>query len=190
MLRVPPWSPINQILAVEQFGSPRFLESPLVPLPCSRDPGHAPFALPSQQRGVAPACAKYEGRSDCNFGADSHSFSTRCLRFQLRISLHWQDSLPAGGMPLPGGIRTHWTPSANFKRGFTSRLFQRPRLRLAPLTPYFLLILGASSIPPTISPPVSLFLPKCLRCESQSPHIPVSRQWAAGPSECSAPPPC
>ena len=115
MLRVPPWSPINQILAVEQFGSPRFLESPLVPLPCSRDPGHAPFALPSQQRGVAPACAKYEGRSDCNFGADSHGFSTRCLRFQLRISLHWQDSLPVGGKPFPGGIRTHWTLLANFK---------------------------------------------------------------------------
>jgi hypothetical protein len=39
-----------------------------------------------------------------NFEADSHGFSTRCLRFQIRLSLHWQDSLPVGGEPLPDGI--------------------------------------------------------------------------------------
>lgn len=54
-----------------------------------------------------------------NFGAHSHGFGTRCLRFQLRLSLHWQDSLPVGGKPLPGGIRTHWTPLASFKYGTT-----------------------------------------------------------------------
>jgi len=69
----------------------------------------------SAQR-FCPRNRDHEGHSNLKiFEAQSHSFSTRCLRFQFRLSLHWQDSLPAGGKPLPGGIRTHWTPSANFK---------------------------------------------------------------------------
>ena len=39
-----------------------------------------------------------------NFEADSHGFSTRCLRFQIRISLHWQDSLPWGANPYRMGF--------------------------------------------------------------------------------------
>jgi hypothetical protein len=75
------------------------------------DPGRACLAMPLPQSGVAPATQKNEGRSIQQiFEAPSHGFSTHCLRFQLRISLHWQDSLPVGGKPLPDGIRTHWTP--------------------------------------------------------------------------------
>jgi len=52
-----------------------------------------------------PRWSDDEGRSyNVNFEADSHGFSTRCLRFQIRLSLHWQDSLPVGGEPLPDGI--------------------------------------------------------------------------------------
>jgi len=83
------------------------------------DPGRASLALPISARRCCPRRRDHEGRSKMNFGAHSHSFATRSLRFQLRLSLHWQDSLPVGGKPLPGGIRTHWTPLASFKYGAT-----------------------------------------------------------------------
>lgn len=53
--------------------------------------------LPPQQRTRRPQLIQY-------FEADSHGFSTLCLRFQLRLSLHWQDSIPAGGSPYRVGF--------------------------------------------------------------------------------------
>jgi len=95
----------------------------------SQVPGESfPCLCPAQETPAAPFChaiaavrccprwSDDEGRNDINFEADSHSFSICCLRFQASVSLHWQDSLPAGGKPLPDGIRTHWTPMANFKQ--------------------------------------------------------------------------
>ena len=40
---------------VEHFGSPRFLGSPLMPLLCSIDPGHATLPLPTRPDDIAPA---------------------------------------------------------------------------------------------------------------------------------------
>lgn len=40
---------------MEHFGPPRFLGSPLVPLPCSNRPRSRLTAMPSRQLGVAPA---------------------------------------------------------------------------------------------------------------------------------------
>jgi hypothetical protein len=40
---------------MEQFGLPRFLGSPLAPLPCSRDPGRVAFATVTWLSDVAPA---------------------------------------------------------------------------------------------------------------------------------------
>jgi len=75
------------------------------------DPGRARAAMPITAVRCCPRYTDDEGRSIHQiFEAPSHGFSTRCLRFQLRLSLHWQDSLPVGGKPLPDGIRTHWTP--------------------------------------------------------------------------------
>ena len=96
----------------------------------SQVPGESfPCLCPAQETPAAPFCHAIaavrccprwtddEGRSDIdNFEADSHGFSICCLRFQASVSLHWQDSLPAGCKPLPGGIRTPWTPMANFKQ--------------------------------------------------------------------------
>ena len=124
----------HPFLPMEQRGSPRFLGSPFVPLPCSRTPA-APACHAISGSSVLPPLIRRRRPQQCSISRlDSHGFSTRCLRFQLRLSLHWQDSLPVGGKPLPDGFRTHWTPMANFKCGFTYRLFQRPRLILAPLT--------------------------------------------------------
>jgi len=41
-------------LPMEQFGSPRFLGSPLAPLPCSLDPGRVTFATVPWLSDVAP----------------------------------------------------------------------------------------------------------------------------------------
>jgi hypothetical protein len=92
------------LFPMEQSGSPRFLGSPTVPLPCSRDPGRATLPLPSQQDGIVPALGTTKTATTGYFGADSQGFSTRCLRFQLRLSLHWQDSLSAGGSPYRVGV--------------------------------------------------------------------------------------
>lgn len=100
----PLWSPTNQVLSVEQYGSPRFLGSPLVPLPCSWTPAAPPCHAISARR-CCPRSQKDEGRSIQQiFEAASQGFNTHCLRFQFRLSLHWQDSLPVGGKPLPDGI--------------------------------------------------------------------------------------
>jgi hypothetical protein len=93
-------------------------------------PRHLTTALSA--RWCCPRTINRKGHSGYLYCAtDSHGFSTHCLRFQRRLSLHWQDSLPMGGSLFPGGIRTHWTPSASFKNGHSGLLSKRPRLRLA-----------------------------------------------------------
>ena len=65
MFRAPSlWSPINQILAVEQFGSPRFLGSPSVPLPCSKRPRPRLPCHASPARRCCPRRIDHEGRSN------------------------------------------------------------------------------------------------------------------------------
>ena len=53
---------------------------------------------------LPPLIRRRRPRRYVNFEADSHSFSARCLRFQIRISLHWQDSLPVGDSPYRMGL--------------------------------------------------------------------------------------
>src|SRR5471032_1591458 len=64
----------------------KFPGSPSVPLPCSRDPGRtAASGHTTQRRG--PRSSDSEGSHDQTaFGAQSHGFSTRCLRFAPRLS--------------------------------------------------------------------------------------------------------
>src|ERR1022692_4047704 len=64
----------------------KFPGSPSVPLPCSRDPGRtAASGHTTQRRG--PRSSDGEGSHDQTaFGAQSHGFSTRCLRFAPRLS--------------------------------------------------------------------------------------------------------
>ncbi len=103
-----------------------------VPLPCSETPA-APSCHAIAAVRYRPRFLNNEGRSFESISRLIHKASTPAVyASELRLSLHWQDSLPAGGKPLPGGTPTHWTPMANFKCGFTYRLFQRPRLSLAP----------------------------------------------------------
>jgi hypothetical protein len=106
-----------------------------VPLPCSATPA-APSCHAFAAVRCCPRSLNHEGRSVESISRLIHKALTLAVyASKLRISLHWQDSLPAGGKPLPGGTRTHWTPLANFKCDFTCRLFQRPRISLAPSRP-------------------------------------------------------
>lgn len=73
-------------LAVETAGSPRFLENPSVHTPCSPTP--AGPNTPGQY-GVSarpPHSDNSVGSHDGSFGAQSHGFWTRCLRFVLRVA--------------------------------------------------------------------------------------------------------
>jgi hypothetical protein len=111
-----PVSPTG-ISSMETTGSPTFLGNPLCLCPALR---------PRQDRRVRPLATRRRGpRSDhdegsriATFEAQSHSFSTGCLRFagwvttattprhrQPLLSVHTtQDSLPVAGQALPDGI--------------------------------------------------------------------------------------
>ena len=88
---------------------PRFLGNPKVAAPTSKDPGGT--ALPGRYRraDAAPTCAHGRGSHDeTNFGAEwagsGHTLST--LRPAGRPA-RTQDSLPAVGQTLPGGLKAH-----------------------------------------------------------------------------------
>ena len=91
------------------------------------DPGGT--ALPGHygRAGAAPACAHGRGSHDeTNFGAawagSGHTLST------LRPGGHptrTQDSLPAVGQTLPGGLQAHWVPPRGFKLFATSLLLSQ-----------------------------------------------------------------
>ena len=63
-LRSSRWPPISHLFPpVEHFGSPRFLGSPLVPLPCSRDPGRAVTPRLFMALRCCPRLSDHEGHS-------------------------------------------------------------------------------------------------------------------------------
>jgi hypothetical protein len=67
-------SPTYRARLVEQFGPPRFLGSPLVPLPCSRDPGRATLATVNSARWYCPRHIEHEGH-DNDFSRLIHTAS-------------------------------------------------------------------------------------------------------------------
>jgi hypothetical protein len=175
----PLWSPINQAHSVEQYGPPRFLGSPLVPLPCSWTPA-APPCHAIQTRRCSPRSQKYEGRSIQQiFEAASQGFSTRCLRFQLRF-------------PYTGKTRSRWVASpyrmgfepiglqCEFQVWWISTLSQRSRLSLAPSAALrenmFLISRRANSI----SMIFEVFQPKPtdpVASTYATPSLEVSKEW-------------
>jgi len=74
--------------------------------------GHGTYRVTHSQ--VLPPLVRPRGlRRTSSFGAESHGLSTRCLRFVARVFPRstTQDSLPAGGQPLPGGIGVPQDPT-------------------------------------------------------------------------------
>ena len=89
----------------ETTGPPRFLGSPLVPLPCSKDPGRAALTTATEQKRSRPRYIQHEGRSINHlFEVGSHSFGTRCLRFQLRFPYTGKTRFRSGSSPYRVGF--------------------------------------------------------------------------------------
>ena len=96
-------------------GSPRFLGNPPVPLPCSPTPaGPTRQAIRRHRRG--PRSDNDEGSRDIKaFEAQSHGFSTRCLRFVRRVAA-FHARLASRCWPLYGtGLVTRRIPTRGFR---------------------------------------------------------------------------
>jgi len=84
-------------------------------MPCSLTP-----AEPSRQAIAASGCCRPCHYGDdlsekVHFEAPSHGLRPRCLRFAGALAVPpTQDSLLAGGQPLPGGPHTRRVPSGKF----------------------------------------------------------------------------
>ena len=75
-LRSSRWPPIRHLFPpVEHFGSPRFLGNPLVPLPCSRDPGRATMSTATETSWCCPRWSDDEGPNDTSFSRLIHMAS-------------------------------------------------------------------------------------------------------------------
>jgi hypothetical protein len=110
-------------LRTETTRPPRFLENPPVHALLS-DPGgtavsgHSGPALLLDAAMLPSAFSTTSAPTTRNFEAQSHGLHTCCLRFAATVTrvlpTAAQDSLPAGGPPWPGGIRTRWVPAKGF----------------------------------------------------------------------------
>ena len=98
-------------------GRPKFLEDPGVPMPCSSTPagpdapGHCgALTRPPVRQGRRLAAGRY-------LEAQWHGLGTGCLRFAVALTVPpTQDSLPAAGQALPGGIGYPQGPYERFPR--------------------------------------------------------------------------
>ena len=119
---------LQPAVTTEMAGSLRFPSDPLVPTPCSRTPVGPMHARPLRRLGAAPACVNNGG--------------SRKQRFRGSIARHWdslftlrreghpsatQNSLPAAGQALPGGIRL---PAGLHEKFPSSSLFPLSRAYL------------------------------------------------------------
>jgi hypothetical protein len=121
--------------SAEMAGPPRFLEGPLSVCRALR-PRPGPRARPLRRSGAAaPLCDENSPSKNSSFEAPSRGLRPRCLRFAGALAVPpTQDSLLAGGRPLPGGALTRWIPYGRFPASVGLCLHLPspfPRLRLA-----------------------------------------------------------
>jgi hypothetical protein len=87
-----------------QEALPASLETLFVALPCSQTPG----GPPRQTIAALRCCPRYsynEGSPiNKHFEAQSHGFTTCCLRLKTPFLDADQGSLPVGGQPFPSGL--------------------------------------------------------------------------------------
>lgn len=106
MFRAPSlWSPINQILAVEQYGPPRFLGSPLAPLPCSKRPRPRLSCHASSAKRCCPRKTDHEGHSNSTISRLIHTASVLAV---------YASSF---GFPYTGKTRFRWVANP-YRVGF------------------------------------------------------------------------
>lgn len=130
-----PWPPLRHRFLVEQYGPPRFLGSPLVPLPRSRTPAAPALRCHSRNQVLPP----YTERRRPQHSTD---FRGSITRLQHSLSTLPDSAFPTLARLASGGWQTlsGWDlnpldSKANFMYGGYSILSQRSRLGLAPSVP-------------------------------------------------------
>jgi len=97
---------LQSAVTTEMAGSLRFPSDPHVPAPCSRTPVGPMHARPLRCLGAAPACVNNGGsRDEKILGLNRTALGLTLYASQLKFPSPTQDSLPAAGQALPGGIR-------------------------------------------------------------------------------------
>jgi hypothetical protein len=122
---------------LEHFGSPRFLGSPLVPLPCSRDPGRATVSTATETPWCRPRLSDDEGPNDTSI--------SRLIHKALIPAVH----ASTFGFPYNGKTRFRLGGSP-YRMGFEPiRLLQRiSRAALSPPIPTLQASPGATDLRP------------------------------------------
>lgn len=127
--------PSSHRFSVEQYGPPRFLGSPLVPLPCSRTPA-TPALLCHYRNQVLPP------HTENRRPQHSTDFRGSITRLQHLLSTLPDSDFPTLARLASGGWQTltGWDlnpldSKANFMYGGDPILSQRSRLGLAPSVP-------------------------------------------------------
>src|SRR5208337_229611 len=97
---------LQPAVTTEMAGSLRFPSDPRVPAPCSWTPVGPKYARPLRRLGTAPACVNNGGSREQKIsGLDRTALGLAVYASQWRSPATTQDSLPAAGQALPGGIR-------------------------------------------------------------------------------------
>ena len=120
-------------LRTETDGPLKFPGNPSVPMPCSQTPA-GPLRQAIRRSGAAPVEMKTKATHDImTFEAQSHGFSTRCLRFAHRLSPPDARLASAVGQLYGAGLQP-----AGFRRKVSSMLLHRLLLSWACLTQHFI----------------------------------------------------
>ena len=122
-------TPRKPSVPAETTSSPKFPENPDVPAPCSLTPA-SPACQAIRQVGAAPRALYYGGAPREVISGLNRKASALAVYASQDGSLHTtQDSLPAAGQALPGGIK--------YPQGSNER-FQIGSIHLVPLSRAFL----------------------------------------------------
>ena len=127
-----PWPPLRHRFLVEQYGPPRFLGSPLVPLPRSRTPAAPALRCHCRNQVLPPHTERRRPQHSTDFRGSitrlQHSLSTLPASAFPTLA-----RLASGGWQALSGWDLNPLDSiANFMYGGYSILSQRSRLGLAP----------------------------------------------------------
>ena len=105
MEKLIPGSPAQHANACGDFGISQVPREPQCAFALLSDPGRVPARGLFRARMLFPHPVRRKpSTTNIDFGAPSHGFCTGCLRFVPWSPTTTQDSLPAGGQPLLGGI--------------------------------------------------------------------------------------
>jgi hypothetical protein len=102
--------------STEATGAPRFLEDPIVYMPCSQTPAGPRRSATTALRCCLPPYARRRLPRQLYFVAQSHGLHTRCLRFAGWITPPPRKTrFRLAGLPFPGGTRYPLGPNERFQ---------------------------------------------------------------------------